>query len=485
MTEKIRTRFAPSPTGYVHVGSIRTALYNFLFSRNCGGDYILRIEDTDQSRKVEGSVENLLEMMKIAGIQHDEGPDNGGEFGPYYQSERLDLYQKHIQTLLASDKAYKCFCTAERLEEMRKKQEENGEDPGYDGKCRHLSPEEIKSLEDSGAPYVIRMRVPQGQTILFDDVVRGKVSFESDVVDDQVLIKSDGFPTYHFANVVDDHSMEITHVIRGEEWLPSTPKHILLYEAFGWTPPRFAHLPLLLNPDRKKLSKRQGDVAFEDFLNKGFVPEALINFLALLGWNSADDKEIYSLEELISEFSLERVNKSGAVFDREKLDWINAQYLKSVLKEERFLELAKPYVPEEIIEKVNSEKLQSLLLGIRPNLNSLFDIKEQIKVFFADAKTFDFSTPELAEIAAVETNKELYSALLEKFNELQNLTIDDYKACVKSVQKEKGIKGKNLFMPLRLAFTGQLHGPDLSLFVDLLGLEEMKSRLILAMEKIS
>lgn len=322
-------RFAPSPTGYLHVGGHRTALYNYLFARKHGGRFILRIEDTDQSRYVEGAVENLVKSLRAMGLDWDAGPDKEDEKGPYYQSQRLEIYQREIHRLISTGKAYRCFCSSERLAELRERQLAAGESPGYDGRCRHLDPQEAekRALKE---PHVIRMRVPDDGAMTFHDVIRGEITVEFSRVDDQVLMKSDGFPTYHFANVVDDHYMGVTHVIRGEEWLPSLPKHLLLYDDLGWEAPVFAHLPLLLNPDKSKLSKRQGDVAVEDYLAKGYLPQALNNFLALLGWNPGDNREIFSMDELIERFSLDRVNKAGAVFNTEKLDWMNHQYIQAM-----------------------------------------------------------------------------------------------------------------------------------------------------------
>ncbi|PKK90886.1 MAG: glutamate--tRNA ligase [Candidatus Wallbacteria bacterium HGW-Wallbacteria-1] len=325
-----RVRFAPSPTGYVHVGSLRTALYNYLYARRNKGTLILRIEDTDQKRYVEGAVENLLSSMEWAGITFDEGPSQGGDFGPYYQSQRLELYKKHCQTLLDSGHAYRCFCTPERLEKLRAELMSQGKDSMYDGNCRALSSDEVSQRMANGEKSVVRLAMPVGEQISWKDIIRGEVTFDSSLIDDQVLVKSDGFPTYHLANVIDDHCMEITHVIRGEEWVSSTPKHLVLYKAFGWTPPQFAHLPLLLNSDRSKLSKRQGDVAVEDYRNKGYLPESLVNFIALLGWYPGDDREIFTLDELTETFSLEKVSKSGSVFDTAKLDFINEHYMKQL-----------------------------------------------------------------------------------------------------------------------------------------------------------
>jgi len=326
--ENIRVRFAPSPTGYLHVGGLRTALYNYLFAKKNNGKFILRIEDTDRKRYVEGAVENLIKVLKWAGLKYDEGPDIGGNFGPYMQSERLETYMKYAKELIDKGDAYYCFCTPERLDTLRKEQEKQKlPQAKYDKHCINLSKTEIDEKLKSGIPYVIRLNVQPDQKISFDDIIRGHIEFNSSNVDDQVLIKSDGYPTYHLAVVVDDHLMEISHVIRGEEWLSSTPKHVLLYNAFGWELPHFAHLPLLLNPDKSKLSKRQGDVAVEDYRDKGFLKDALINFVALLGWNAGDDQEFYYIDSLIEKFSLERVNKAGAVFDLQKLNWLNAEHL--------------------------------------------------------------------------------------------------------------------------------------------------------------
>ena len=305
----IRTRFAPSPTGFLHVGGLRTALYCYLFAKKNNGKFILRIEDTDQSRKVDGAMENLIDTLKWAGINFDEGPTVGGDFGPYIQSERLNIYHEHAQKLVDEDKAYFCFCSPERLDEVRKKQIELKIPPQYDRLCRELPKEIIEQKKSNGEKFVVRMKVPLIGETTFVDLIRGNVTIANKVLDDQVLLKSDGFPTYHLAVVVDDHFMKISHVIRGEEWLPSTPKHILLYKYFGWELPHFAHLPLLLNPDKSKLSKRQGDVAVEDYKAKGYLKEAIVNFISLLGWNPGDNREIFSLEELKMNFHLNELEK--------------------------------------------------------------------------------------------------------------------------------------------------------------------------------
>ena len=339
--KKIRTRFAPSPTGFVHIGNFRTGLFSHLWAKHNQGTSILRIEDTDQSREVEGAAGNLLSVMKTMGVEFDEGfylDENNaikekGEHGPYLQSKRLDLYQKYAAQLINEKKAYYCFCTEQRLEELRKEQTALKKPPMYDRHCFKLAADEVQKkreeFKSSNTSPTIRFLTPEGSTVVHD-LIYGDITFENKVLDDQILLKSDGFPTYHLAVVIDDHLMEISHVIRGDEWISSTPKHILLYQAFGWEPTEFAHTPLILNTDKSKLSKRQGDVAVEDYLKKGYLPEALLNFVAFLGWNPKNEKEIFSFEELVAEFDLANVNKSGAVFDINKLDWINAQYIKKL-----------------------------------------------------------------------------------------------------------------------------------------------------------
>ncbi len=419
--KKVRVRFAPSPTGYLHIGGLRTALYNFLFARQNSGVFALRIEDTDQKRFVQGAVENLINALRQMGLSWDEGiyinkqetKNNNqkiqnsttydgiveaGNFGPYVQSERLELYKKYAEQLVADGKAYYCFCEPTRLEEMREQQQKEKLPPMYDRFClATLSSEEINKKLEAKCPAVIRLKVPKDETIEFEDLVRGKVSFVTSTIDDQVLLKSDGFPTYHLANVVDDHLMEITHVIRGEEWLPSTPKHILLYQAFGWEQPLFAHIPLLLNADKSKLSKRQGDVAVEDYLKKGYLKEALINFVAMLGWNPGEGsvQEIFSLEELIQKFDLKKVHKAGAVFDLKKLDWINAQYLKKMSVDELYVAAKTFFEEKEFFKtwnmkhgawsvKEKDEYLKKVLTIEQDRLANLSQVGDENEFFFKD-----------------------------------------------------------------------------------------------------
>ncbi len=349
----MRTRFAPSPTGFLHVGALRTALFAWLVAKQTKDAFTLRIEDTDQAREVAGATENIIRTLKLAGIPPDEGvtlDDAGaliekGDVGPYHQSKRLPLYRKYADELLANGHAYVCFCTSERLDAMRKKQQELRQAPMYDRQCVDMPKDEVEKRIAAGEKHVIRLKIPRDQTVVYDDAIYGTLSFKGHTIDDQVLLKSDGFPTYHLAHVVDDHLMKTDMVIRGEEWLSSLPKHLILFKAFGWDTPKYAHVPLLLNKDRTKLSKRQNDVAAEDYLNKGYLPEALLNFLALLGWNPGTEQELFSVPELISAFSLERVQKSGAVFDLEKLDWLQGQWMRKIPVEE-FAARIRPMVEE-------------------------------------------------------------------------------------------------------------------------------------------
>lgn len=482
----VRVRFAPSPTGYLHIGGLRTALYNYIFAKKNKGTMVLRIEDTDQNRLVQGAIEGLIDAMNWAEVYHQEGPfieDNKilekGEKGPYIQSQRLDIYKEYIQELLDNDWAYHCFCSKERLDKIREEQKAEGKIAKYDGHCRGLSKAEVKEKLDAGIPYVIRLKLPVDEIVAFDDIVRGYIEVNTNDVDDQVLIKSDGFPTYHFAVIVDDHLMGITHIIRGEEWLPSTPKHVLLYKAFGWEAPKFVHLPNILNENRKKLSKRQGDVAVEDFMKKGYLPEALVNFIALLGWSPGDEREIFSMAELIEAFDLEKVNKSGAVFDLNKLKWMNGHYIRKA-SVERITELSIPYlldaklITQEDVEH-NYEWIKMMIESIKDKVSILSEIPEKASLFFDnDIVLEDEGCREILKGDQIET-------LIETFKEkVQNMnTVDPMiaKKTMKEIQKEKGIKGKNLFMPIRIMLTGQMHGPDLMKIIAVLGKDSILKRL--------
>lgn len=330
----IRTRFAPSPTGYLHIGSLRAALYPFLFAKNQDGTFILRVEDTDQNRLVHDATDKLINMLEWAGITPDEGPNHGGDHGPYIQSQRQDRHHKYAAQLLENKHAYKCFCTKQRLDELREQQQASGQAPMYDRKCRKLTPDEIQANLDAKIPYVVRQAIPENKTVEVKDLIRGKIVFDTNTLDDHVLLKTDGFPTYHLAAICDDIDMEITHVFRGEEWLPSAPKHVLLFVALGAKPPKYGHLPLILGDNKKKLSKRTNDVSVESYIEKGFLKESIINYIALLGFNTGDGQEILSMDELIEKFDLKRVQKAGAIFDLDKFKWIDWQWKRKIYSQQ-------------------------------------------------------------------------------------------------------------------------------------------------------
>lgn len=486
--KEVRLRFAPSPTGFLHIGGLRTALYNYLFARNKGGKFILRIEDTDRTRFVQGAIENLIDSLKWAGITYDEGVfvEDGkivqkGEYGPYIQSQRLDIYKKYVDQLIENGYAYYCFCSKDRLDHLREEQRIKGQVPKYDGLCREIPLDEAKKRIASGEEYVVRLKLPHNKDITFNDLVRGKVTINTNEIDDQVLMKSDGFPTYHMAVVVDDHLMGITHVVRGEEWLSSTPKHVFLYQALGWESPEYVHLPTVLNKDRKKLSKRQGDVSVEDFRKRGYLPEGLINYLALVGWSPEDGEEIMSLDEMVEKFSFERVGKSGGIFDTDKLNWVNAHYIKSY-DLDKLSELSIPFVTksgllteEEIRE--NFEWYKVLIDTVREAVDKLEDIPEHISFLFGDIEiTEEAAKEELAQ----EHVKELLDSFIKIVKSHDEIDMETAKGLMKEVQKDSGIKGKKLYMPTRAAISGNVHGPEMQNILYLLG----KDKLIERAEKI-
>lgn len=483
----VRVRFAPSPTGYVHIGSLRTALYDYLLAKKMKGVYVTRVEDTDQTRLIDDAVHNLVSVMSELGILHDEGPffDTEGKliqkgaFGPYIQSERLSIYDTYIKKLLASGHAYYCFCSRERLEQVREDQKKNNQTPKYDGLCRDIDQEEAEKRIQNGESYVIRLKLPENKDLTFKDHVRGEVTFNTNDLDDQVLIKQDGFPTYHFAVVVDDHLMGITHIIRGEEWVSSTPKHIYLYEAFGWKQPEYIHLPLILNAEKKKLSKRHDDASVEDFLRKGYLKEALINFVALLGWSPEDGQEIMSLDEIIDKFALNRLSKSAAVFDVDKLKWMNGQYIRS-MDNEKLLSLALPFfiqagmVDDEGL-KGHREWLLQVVAALKERVEVLADFPEMAKLFIGHQVT-----PENDEVVALlkeDFIPEVLLAFKAKVQALDVVTHDNIKPVFKEIQKETGYKGKQLFMPVRAAVSGQLHGVDMNDLLVILNKESIIKRI--------
>jgi glutamyl-tRNA synthetase len=480
MEHQIRVRFAPSPTGYLHVGGLRTALYNYLFAKHAGGKFILRIEDTDQTRKVEGAVENLIETLKWSGIEYDEGPDCDGGVGPYVQSQRLNIYRSNAQELIKRGQAYYCFCTAERLQEVRQKQMAAKLSTSYDRHCRNISCEEAERRVAAGEQHVIRMKIPLEGDLSFDDVIRGTVTISYSMIDDQVLIKSDGFPTYHLAVVVDDHLMGITHIIRGEEWLPSVPKHILLYKYFGWELPVLAHLPLLLNPDKSKLSKRQGDVAVEEYRAKGYLKEAIVNFIAFLGWNPGDEREIFLLQDLVKEFTLERVGKAGAVFNIEKLNWLNQQHLKLKSNEE-LAQLILPSVPPDLAATVDHQYLLNVVGLLKERLNFPKDFVEMSAYFFRDPISFD--TEGRKKYWEEDTERQLQQ-LADRLEPLADFSHSSLEAALRQLAEDLKIKTTKLIHPSRLALSGRTIGPGLFEMMELLGNETVVRRLRQAGEKI-
>lgn len=481
INKQVRTRFAPSPTGYLHVGGLRTALYNYLFSKHKNGKFILRIEDTDQTRKVEGAVENLIETLKWAGIDYDEGPGRDGGYGPYTQSQRLNIYKDYAKQLIEKGHAYYCFCTPERLDEIRKKQLAAKLNPSYDKYCARLSKEETQKRVANGEKHVIRMKVPTDGELMFEDMIRGNVTIAYKMLDDQVLIKSDGFPTYHLAVVVDDHLMNITHIIRGEEWLSSVPKHILLYKYFGWEVPVMAHLPLLLNPDKSKLSKRQGDVAVEDYRSKGYLKEAILNFIAFLGWNPGDDREIFFIDQLIKEFSLERVGKSGAVFNIEKLNWLNQQHIKLKTNEDLAI-FVKPHLQTAGLINIENKYLLNVISLMKERMIFPQDFVENSIYFFKEPEVFDETAISKHWEKETSQYENLLCERLESLNEYNKTSIED---AVRKLSEELKIKTSKLIHPTRLALSGRQTGPGLFEMMEVLGKEIVVKRLRFAADKFN
>lgn len=470
----VRVRFAPSPTGYLHVGGLRTALYNYLFAKHHKGKMILRIEDTDRSRFVENATENLMESLKWAGVIYDEGPDLGGDYGPYMQSQRLDLYKKYAQQLIDLGKAYYAFDTSDELAEMRQRQGESF-DPKYKRQEMKnqftLGDQESKKIIESGADYVVRLLSPIDEELTFEDIIRGEITVSTNDIDDQILIKSDGYPTYHLANVVDDHLMKISHVIRGEEWLPSTPKHVLLYNSFNWESPKFAHLPLLLNKDKSKLSKRQGSVAVEDYMQKGYLKDAFINFIALLGWNPSGDREIYSMDEFIEFFNLEKVNKAGAVFDVQKLDWMNQQYIKQ--SDSEFLAETLSISLQNLNIDISKDYAIKLVNLFKERITFVDDILTMAPYMFSDK--FDYDVDYFKKRWNDSTN-DLLEPLLKKYEESDDFTHHGLHGLTKEYVESIGKKIGDIIHPIRLMITGKSSGAGMFETMEVLGKDECLNR---------
>lgn len=481
--QTVKTRFAPSPTGMMHLGNFRTALYSYLFAQKNKGKFVLRIEDTDQERQVKGAEQAIFRILKWTGLEHDEGPDIGGDTGPYRQSERLEIYQTHIQQLIKDGHAYHCFCSSERLEKMRLEQQARGEAPKYDRHCLNLVAAQVQEKIKAGEPHVIRHKVDtRGQTT-FKDLVRGQITTDNSLLDDSVLIKSDGWPTYNFANVIDDHLMAITHVVRGEEYIPSTPKFLQLYHAFGWTPPEHAHLSLILNKNKSKLSKRDGHVSVEDYMHQGYLPETIINFVALLGWNPGDDREIFTLEELTKEFDFDKLNKSGAVFDIEKLDWMNGHYIRG--KDlTQLTRLCQPYFDPAHVKTYGFDYLKRILGIEQERLKKLSEIGPRTKYFFASP---DYQAELLIwKKSDKDTALQRLDFLIKYLPEIpdKNWTRSTLEETLLEEIKRLNYTNGDVLWPMRTALSGEKNSPSPFEIAEVLGKEESIQRLTTATNKL-
>ncbi|MCY8373130.1 glutamate--tRNA ligase [Bacillus haynesii] len=480
MGNEVRVRYAPSPTGHLHIGNARTALFNYLFARSQGGKFIIRIEDTDRKRNIEGGEQSQLNYLKWLGIDWDESVDVGGEYGPYRQSERNDIYKTYYEELLEKGLAYKCYCTEEELEKEREEQVARGEMPRYSGKCRNLTKEEQEKLEAEGRQPSIRFKVPQGEVISFNDIVKGEISFETDGIGDFVIVKKDGTPTYNFAVAVDDYLMKMTHVLRGEDHISNTPKQIMIYNALGWGIPAFGHMTLIVNENRKKLSKRDESIIqfIEQYEELGYLPEALFNFITLLGWSPVGEEELFTKEQFIEIFDVNRLSKSPAVFDTHKLKWVNNQYVKK-LDLDQVIELTVPHLQKagkvsEELSGSEQEWVRKLISLYQEQLSYGAEIVELTELFFKDDIQYN---REARTVLEEEQVPEVLRVFAEKLEQLDSFTADEIKASIKAVQKETGHKGKKLFMPIRVATTGQTHGPELPQSIELLGKDTVLKRL--------
>jgi len=479
----VRVRVAPSPTGVPHVGTAYIGLFNYVFARRQGGEFILRIEDTDRARSTPESEAAIMDCLRWVGLQWDEGPDVGGPYGPYRQSERSEIYREHAQILLGGGKAYRCFCTPERLAQMRDRQRKAKQPPKYDGRCRMLSPEEIQKNLGEGKPFVVRLRVPEEGEVGFTDRIRGEVRIAAAQIDDQVLLKSDGFPTYHLANVVDDHLMEITHVVRAEEWISSTPKHVLLYEAFGWEMPEFIHMPLLRNRDKSKISKRKNPVSLEWYRDQGYLPEAMLNFLGNLGWSFSDGRETFSLDEMVADFSWDRVSTTGPIFDLTKLDWINGLYIRQLGTEELADRLLEKALAGREIDRDHLLKILPLVQERIPKLRAE-EFDAMAGFFFVSANELDYDP---ALLVPKKTEPSDVGRVLEKirgrFAAIDPWETQPMEDAIRALAEEVGWKAGSLFMCVRIAVTGRKATPPLLESMIILGKDESLARIDKAIEK--
>ena len=474
--KSVRTRFAPSPTGYMHVGNLRTALYEYLIARSSDGQFIVRIEDTDQQRQTEGAEELIFTTLEKVGLAHDEGPDVGGPYGPYVQSQRLDLYPGFAHKLIDSGHAYRCFCDKNRLESLRHDAaSEEYAASGYDRKCRNLSCHAVDELLASGKPYVIRQKMPLEGTTSFEDAVFGRITVDNSELEDQILLKTDGFPTYNFANVVDDHAMRITHVVRGSEYLSSTPKYNLLYDAFGWEKPEYVHLPLIIGEDGRKLSKRHGAVSFSNLVEQGYLPEAIINYLALLGWCPKENRELYSLEELCEAFSVDRISKSPSVFDYQKLEWFNGEYIRKMAASE-FLTYCEPWLAQVFGTIPPAAALLAELL--QPRVTRLSDIPDMIR-FLAVHQQADVSLyTNKKSKSTLDSTIKVLPAVIEKLSGLSQWDRESIHEALISLAQELEMKNGQVMWPARIAVSGQSVTPGGAIeILLLLGKDESVSRL--------
>ncbi len=479
---KTRTRFAPSPTGYMHIGNLRTALFEFLIAKHEGGDFLLRIEDTDQERKVEGAVDVIYKTLKECGLNWDEGPDIGGDYGPYVQSERLPMYKGYAERLIELGGAHYCFCSEEEIEEQRKEADSLGISFKFNDPCKHLSESEIKTKLDAGEPYVIRQTINNVGETYFDDEVYGRIEVDGDVLDEQILIKSDGFPTYNFANIIDDHQMEISHVVRGNEYLSSTPKYNLIYDAYGWQRPTYVHVPPVMKDEHHKLSKRNGDASFQDLVAKGYLPDAIMNYIALLGWAPETEQEIYTLDELIEVFNIHRISKSPAIFDIDKLTWMNGVYLRN-MDEDKYYETVKPYLEKAISGPYDLKKIAKI---IQPRIDVLNQIEDSVD-FFDTLVEYDLemyrhkkmkSTPETALKALIAVKD-----ALEKFENWDSeQALHD---CLMALPQELEMKNGQVLWPVRTAISGKQFTPGGAIEIAyILGKDEALRRIQVGIERL-
>lgn len=480
---EIRTRFAPSPTGYMHIGNLRTALYEYLIAKSQGGKFILRIEDTDQERLVEGATEIIYNTLKVTGLHHDEGPDVGGAYGPYVQSERMGMYMDYAKELVEKGEAYYCFCTKERLESLKESNGEGAAFAKYDRHCYHLSKEEVQAKLQAGVPYVIRQKMPDEGTTAFSDVVYGEITVENKELDDQILMKADGFPTYNFANVVDDHLMEITHVVRGSEYLSSTPKYNLLYKAFGWDAPVYVHLPAVMRDAHHKLSKRHGDKSFEDLVREGYLVEAIVNYIALLGWSPSDNTEIFTLKELEEKFDIAGLSKSPSIFDIKKLTWMNGEYMKA-MDFEKFFALAEPKLKEALGEtQLDLRKIAALLQKRLETLNDIPALVEFFKVLPEYGTELYTHKKMKTDDAVALASLQAAIPVMEELADWNETAIHDR---LIALVGELGIKNGQLLWPVRTALSGEPTSPGGAIeLADILGKEESIRRMKMGVELLS